>query len=91
MKYKKSTLDFVLKKINKHEIAFNIGLRSFFFCLLYGNVRSISPKNLKAVLASHMELSPVPQPIFKSLQLRIGFSVTPSFDNHIKDLLEFNL
>ena len=31
---KSSIFNFVMEKINKHEIAFNVGFRSFFFCLL---------------------------------------------------------
>ncbi len=49
-KTKRSTFDFVLKKISKDELACNVGLRSFFFCLLESNVGSIRTNNLKAVL-----------------------------------------
>ncbi len=49
-KSKRSTVNFVLEKIGKYEIAFNAGLRSLFFCLLQSIVRSISSNNLKAVL-----------------------------------------
>jgi|GEM_PF-1681823 len=49
-KTKRSAFNFVLKKIKKYEIAFNVGLRSLFFCLLQSNVRSIRADNLKAIL-----------------------------------------
>ena len=47
---KRSALNIVLKKIDAYEIAFNIGFRGFFFCLLQSNVRSIRANNLKAIL-----------------------------------------
>ena len=47
---KRSAFNFVLKKIDTYEIAFNVGFRSFFFCLLQSNVRSIRAYNLKAIL-----------------------------------------
>jgi len=52
VKYKSkwSDFNFAPKKINKYKIAFNLGVRSFFFCLLQSNVRSISANNLKAIL-----------------------------------------
>jgi len=49
-KAKGSTFYGVLEKINQHKIAFNVGSRSFIFCLLQSNVRSISTNDLKAVL-----------------------------------------
>jgi len=49
-KTKRSAFNFVTEKINKPEIAFNVGFRSFFFCLLQSNFRSINTNNLKALL-----------------------------------------
>ena len=49
-KTKGSTFNFVLKKINKYEIAGNFGFRSFFSCLLQSSGRSIDTNNLKPVL-----------------------------------------
>ncbi len=40
-KTKRSAFNLVLKKISNYEIAFNVGLRSFFFCLVQCNIRSI--------------------------------------------------
>ena len=48
-KIKGSAFNFILKKINTYEMAFNAGFRSFFFCLLQSNVRSIRANNLKAI------------------------------------------
>ena len=48
-KAKRSPFNCVLEKINKYKIALNVGLRSLFFRLLYGNVGSVSTHNLKPV------------------------------------------
>jgi hypothetical protein len=50
-KSKRSTFNSVLEKINKQEIAGNVGFSSFFFGFLQSNFRSIGTHNLKAVLA----------------------------------------
>ncbi len=49
-KTKRSAFNLVFKKISDYEIAFNVGFKSFFFCLVQSNVRSIRADDLKAIL-----------------------------------------
>ncbi|MFZ0926955.1 MAG: hypothetical protein WAN11_00030 [Syntrophobacteraceae bacterium] len=82
---KRSTFNFVVKKISEYEIAFNVVPRGFFLCLFQSNVRSISTCNLKAVLRK-------PYGIVSSPTANIqGFATQNRFSGHNFDKIEIRL
>ena len=68
----------LLRKSARMKSHSTLALEAFCFAFSRAMSEVSVPATLKPFCASHMELSPVPQPISKALQLKIGLWVTTS-------------